>query len=142
MVDEYSEDEELTDLSKEKHQAISLEEMEEDDGDGSSSMKSLPRSVSLKCKGSEKNLPDPFPLPENFQYDVELALKSKKMTRETTKHFYSAVANSMLSFKRYPTREEYTRVAVEIIRKYPFLKPRTGTGSPTVCLLYTFFHFV
>ena len=142
MLDEdLEDDEELTDLSKEKRQAISLEEEEEeDDGDGSSSMKSLPCSVSLKRKVSEKNLPDPFPLPENFRYDVELALKSKKMTRETTKSFYSAVANSMLSFKRYPTREEYTRVAVEIIRKYPFLKPRTG--SPTVCSVYTFVHFV
>lgn len=37
----------------------------------------------------------------------------------------------------YLTQEEHTRVAVEIIRKYPFLKPRTGTGSPTGAIVQT-----
>jgi hypothetical protein len=38
---------------------------------------SVPKSV--KCsKGSHKkqSLPDPFPLPQNYRYDVEFALKS------------------------------------------------------------------
>ncbi len=98
----------------------------------SSSTKSLPYCVSLKSKKqAEKSLPDPFPLPENFRRDVEVALKTQKMSRETTRSFYSAVASSMLCYKHYPTKEEYTRVAVEIIRKYPFLKSRSNR-SPTV----------
>ena len=87
----------------------------------------IPKSI-VSQKKSERPLPDPFPLPENFCYDVEVALKSGKMTRETTKSFYSTVASSMLSYKRYPTQEEYTRVAVEIVNKYPFLKSPSGSS--------------
>jgi hypothetical protein len=39
------------------------------------------------------------------------------------------IASSMFSFKRYPTREEFIRIALEIINKYPFMK--TTTGSPS-----------
>lgn len=63
------------------------------------------------CKGSEKPLLNPFPLPQNFRTDAELALKTGKMTRETQKAFISAIAGSMLTYKRYPTKEEFTRVA-------------------------------
>ena len=30
---------------------------------------------------------------------------------------------------RYPTKEEFIHVAMEIIRKYPFMKSLTGTPS-------------
>ena len=81
----------------------------------------LPKCVKL-VKKSENPLPDPFPLPSNFRYDVEVALKNGEMTRETTRSFFSSVAGSMFSYKRYPTNEEYTRVAMTIIQEYPFLK--------------------
>ena len=87
-------------------------------------------SNQLSKKGFERPLPDPFPLPENFRYDVEVALKSGKMSRETSKSFLSAVASSMLSYKRYPSRDEYVMVAMTIINKYPFMK--SPSGSPTV----------
>lgn len=86
------------------------------------------------CKGSEKPLLDPFPLPQNFRVDVELALKTGKMTRETQKAFISAIAGSMLTYKCYPTKEEFTRVATNVVRKYTFL--RSQVGSPTVSVLF------
>lgn len=82
---------------------------------------------------SHLHLPDPFPLPQNFRSDVEVALKAGQMTRETNKSFFSFLAGSILNFKRYPTKEELTRVATEVIRKYPFMK--SPTGSPIVSTL-------
>ena len=87
-------------------------------------------SVAIRSRGSEKPLPDPFPLPLNFRSDVEVALRTGRMTRETNKAFFSSVAGCMLSFKRYPMKEEFIRIATDIIRKYPFM--RSQTGSPTV----------
>ena len=77
-------------------------------------------------------MPDPFPLPTNYRADVQLALSKGTMTREAKKSFLSSVGAHMLVYKRYPTGEEYTRVAIAIIVKYLFLKPPT---SPTVRLV-------
>ena len=54
------------------------------------------------------------------------------MTKEATKSFLSSIASVMLSFKKYPCREEYVSVAKDIITNYPFLKP--PNGSPTVSM--------
>ena len=82
------------------------------------------------CKPEEESLPDPFPLPKNFPSEVEMALRTQKMTKETNRAFLSAVAAAMLAYKRFPTKEEYTRVAKDILQKYPFMRP--SNGSPTV----------
>ena len=79
----------------------------------------------------ETPFPDPFPLPVNYRSDVELCLSTGKMTREAKRAFLSSVAAKMFGYKRYPSGEDYTRVAVQIISNYPFLKP--PSGSPTVC---------
>ena len=89
--------------------------------------------VVLLKKTEEDELPDPFPLPKNYPTDVEIALRSKKMTKETMKAFMSSVASAMLTYKRYPNKQEYTRVAKDILLKFPFMKPLNG--SPTVSLL-------
>lgn len=52
------------------------------------------------------------------------------MTIESNRVFLSSAAASMLAYKKYPSREEYTRVAKDIIHKYPFMWPLNG--SPTV----------
>ena len=52
------------------------------------------------------------------------------MSRETKAAFYSTIAHTMFAYRKYPTREEYVRIASEIIARYPFLKP--PKGSPTV----------
>ena len=79
----------------------------------------------------EGPLPDPFPFPKNFSSEVELALSSQKMTKETTSAFLSQIASAMFFYKRKPTKEEYTRVDKDILLKYPFMKP--SCGSTTVC---------
>ena len=84
-------------------------------------------------KIDEQPLPDPFPLPRHFTSEVELALSSCKMTRETNLAFLSAIASAILSYKRYPTKEEYTRVAMDIIRTYPFMKPPNGSPTVSTC---------
>ena len=70
---------------------------------------------------------------KNYKADVELALKNGKMTIETKKRFFSAVAAAMFTYKRYPKPEYYQNVARCIINKYPFFK--SPVGSPHVSLL-------
>ena len=84
-------------------------------------------------KGKDDNipLPIPFPLPKYFRHDVQVALTKKQMTKETRSHFFSAVASAMLTYKPYPTAEDYKSVASSITEKYEFMKSPVGT--PTVC---------
>ena len=57
----------------------------------------------------EGPLPDPFPFPKNFSSEVELALSSQKMTKETTSAFLSQIASAMFfineNLPRKSTRE-------------------------------------
>lgn len=101
-------------------------------------MQQLP-SVIKKEKATEIALPDPFPLPINFRSDVDIGLKMGKMSREATKSFLSSVASAMLGYKKFPNSEEYTRVALQIITKYPFLKP--PVGSPTVSAKHIHYNY-
>ncbi|XP_019855171.1 PREDICTED: uncharacterized protein LOC109584053 [Amphimedon queenslandica] len=91
----------------------------------------------------EGPLPDPFPFPKNFSSEVELALSSQKMTKETTSAFLSQIASAMFFYKRKPTKEEYTRVAKDILLKYPFMKPSSGstTGGIIQALIDRFKQF-
>uniref|UniRef100_A0A1X7T5M6 PB1 domain-containing protein n=1 Tax=Amphimedon queenslandica TaxID=400682 RepID=A0A1X7T5M6_AMPQE len=75
-------------------------------------------------------LPDPFPLPKRYRPEVEKALKAKQMSNKTRSDFLSSVASAILSFKLYPTREDYNCVARSIVKEYPFLKAPPGAGSP------------
>ena len=70
-------------------------------------------------KQAEQPLPDPFPLPD-------VALKSGEMTQET-KSFFSQVASAIYNYKKYPTKEEFTRVATDIITRYPFLSRQSNS---------------
>ena len=117
-------------ISSKKRKVIS----DIDDDDSSVGSEKIVPQFIKPVKVDEQPLPDPFPLPRHFTSEVELALTSKKMTRETNALFLSAVASAMLSYKRFPTKEEYTRVAKDIISKYHFMKPQNG--SPTVSILY------
>lgn len=94
--------------------------------------------VHKRPKLKEEPLPDPFPLPQNYRPDVEVALKNKTMTVGTRKAFLSQVAASIFTRKRYPKREELIRVALDLIRKYPFLasKGSKSKDSKTVCSMY------
>lgn len=98
---------------------------------------STPKRKRRKLIKSEDDLiplPNPFPLPKHFRADVEAALANKKMTMETTAAFYSAIASSMLVFKKYPTPEDYITVGRSIVQKYDFLSQPVGTP-------YVSFHY-
>ena len=83
--------------------------------------------------------------PSNYRPDVETCLKSGKMTTDARKHFLSAVASAMFSFKRYMVIFVATNITIptgipqrkslslEIIDKYPFLKSQTGSPSVSFC---------
>ena len=43
--------------------------------------------------------------------------------------YLSCVANSMLCHKLYPTREDYIRVANEIIKKHVWMKSKLGSAT-------------
>ena len=58
----------------------------------------VPGVISMKVK--EKPLPHPFPFPANYRHDVEVCLKSCKMTASARKHFLSAIASVMFSYKK------------------------------------------
>lgn len=86
-----------------------------------------------KPKLSEDPLPDPFVLPENYRPDVEVALKTGQMTTETKKAYISQVPAAMFAKKHYPTRDEFQRVALDVIQKYPFLPSPVSGSTKTVC---------
>ena len=81
----------------------------------------------VKTEDDAIPLPDPFSLPKHYRADVEVALASGKMTKETTSAFLSAVAAAMLVYKRYPTREDYICVARSVVQKYSFMASPAGT---------------
>ena len=87
--------------------------------------KEMPKAI---CKTEQDSvpLPDPFDLPKHYRPDVEVALKSGKMTIDTTKAFLSTVAAAMFAYKRYPTADDYSNVARVVIHHYPFMKSPTG----------------
>ena len=81
----------------------------------------------VKTEDDTIPLPDPFPLPKHYRADVEVALASGKMTKETMSAFLSAIAAAMLVHKRYPTREDYICVARSVVQKYSFMASPAGT---------------
>ena len=88
-------------------------------------LKDLPKSIirkPLKTEADKVPLPDPYPLPKNYTPDVMTALKLGKLTTQTEKAFYSAVAASMFERKIYPSSDDYNNVARSICAKYPFMK--------------------
>lgn len=62
---------------------------------------SMPTPASVKGKGRKTEddsipLPDPFPLPKHYAYNVEVALRGKKVTSNTKRKFLSDVASTHL----------------------------------------------
>ena len=94
--------------------------------------KKKPRFV--KSPEDHTPLPNPFSLPTHYREDVERCLKSGSMTQQTKRAFFTAVAGAMLTFKRYPSSQDYHCVYRSIIAKYPFLE--ATAGSQEVLILY------
>ena len=58
---------------------------------------SLMRKRVHKTPDDSIPLPQPFKLPKHYRKDIEIALRTQKMTKETRSAFLSAVASSMLT---------------------------------------------
>ena len=86
------EDKFLISPSSKRKKQISDEDTEEDKVGETSAPISVIMPLYKQIRSSEKPLPDPFPLPHNFRTDVEVALKTGEMTRETTKSFFSTAS--------------------------------------------------
>ena len=83
-----------------------------------------PKMKSKRDRGVEQPLPNPFPLPLHYPSPVEAGLLAENPG--IIPKYLSCVASSMLCHKMYPTRDEYSQVANEIIRKYPWMKSKLG----------------
>lgn len=79
-----------------------------------------------------KSLSTPFNLPKNYPPEVQCALSTKSMMPHTVNRFLTTIARAIYNEKCYPTAEEYSRVAQEIIGMYPFLA--SPVGNPHVSI--------
>lgn len=93
---------------------------------------------------ADLDIPDPFPFPPHYPPDIELGLQLKQLQPKQLAKFITRIANVMLLYKRYPTRNDYQSVARQVVSKYPFLKsPLDPTVSiqsyvvSTKCTIYT-----
>ena len=120
-------------VSSRKHLPESFDQQIKDDSSAMVSVKKQPKF--FKTEDDHAPLPDPFPLPKHFTADVETALATGKMTRETTSSFLSSIAAAMLVHKRYPTKEDYVCVARSVLQKYTFMSSPVGTPYVSVALL-------
>ena len=76
----------------------------------------------------EDHLPNPFPLPQYFPATVEVGMQNESIG--IISKFATSIASSILC---YPTTQEFTEVAQQVIEKYPWMKARLG--PPTVCYI-------
>lgn len=79
---------------------------------------SLPKRSML-----EKALPRPFIVPTNFSPMVARSLNGKAAVK-----YVMEIAQALLHFKSYPTREEKEHVARQCVKAYSFLEASSGTG--------------
>ena len=77
-------------------------------------------------KKQEPPLPRPFDPPVNFSPLVMVGLEAEYLVGNAGIKIITAIANAIFRYKRYPTDEEYHRVAQQVVRKWKFLD--TGSG--------------
>ena len=73
-------------------------------------------------------LPKPFPLPDNFSPIVMAGLKVGALSGKAMTKFITEVASSIYRYSAYPTKVEKEHVAIQCIKKYPFLESSCGNG--------------
>ena len=83
----------------------------------------------ISAKKEQPPLPKPFPIRTNFTRDITKCLEEKCLTGKARMKFITAIASSIFQVKSYPTREEYNHVCEQLLRKWPFLRSRTGYVS-------------
>lgn len=79
-------------------------------------------------KKLEPPLPTPFELPLNYPSIVMTGIAEKNLSGKARTKFISSIASAIFKYKSYPSSEEYSHVGSQIIKKYPFIKSRSGSG--------------
>ena len=77
-------------------------------------------------RNQEPPLPRPFPLPTNYRQAIAHGLKEGKLVGFQKAKLISTVANAILAYKSYPTGDELQHVALQMLKKWPFLAMANG----------------
>lgn len=89
----------------------------------------------LLTTNKDLSLPVPLALPKEYSPKITAALARKKMTYLDLSKFITAIAKLVFTFKSYPTRDELTQVATQLIDEYPFIRSTAGVSCVRVCLV-------
>ena len=95
-----------------------------------------------KEQASEKPLPIPFELPHNYPKEVMHDLKQNRLSRAARAKFIASICSAIFLYKFLPTTDEYNHVGEQIVKKYPFLKNKSGSGYVSYFLFIWFAHMV
>ena len=79
-------------------------------------------------KQFEKALPRQFILPTNFSLIVMSGLQAGCLSGKAMTKFITEISCAVFAHKSYPTREEKEHIAIQCIKKYPFLESSCGNG--------------
>ena len=69
-----------------------------------------------------------FELPKNFSQDVQKDLTGNRLIGRARTKFIASICSAIFRFKAYPNKAEYNHVGKQIVKKYPFLRSKTGSG--------------
>ena len=82
----------------------------------------------IKEQKAEKPLPTPFELPRNYPKEVMDDLKLNRLSVGARAKFIASICSAFFQYKSLPTKDEYDHIGEEIVKKYPFLKSKSGSG--------------
>ena len=83
-------------------------------------------------RAQEKPLPRPFPLPVNFQATIMEGLKKGVLVGRTRTKFVTAIAEAIFQHKSRALKEEYEEVALQAVKRWPFLGRHVRTMQASV----------
>lgn len=84
----------------------------------------LIQGVPDKLAGWERD----FTVPKQYSGAVMAALTSGRVSTNVRSQIVQDVATKMLSYCKYPTREQYDVVALKLVTMYPILNDSMGVG--------------
>ena len=79
-------------------------------------------------------LPSPLTLPKKYPTDVAAALSRRSLSKMQLARLITQVARVIVPIKAYPSREELTRVATQLINEYPFIESIVGIASVSIVI--------
>ena len=70
----------------------------------------------------------PFELPRSYPQEVQNDLCENRLTKRSRAKFIARICSAIFRYKAFPSTAEYNHVGEQIVKKYPFLRNKTGTG--------------